>query len=106
MNAANHTPGPWRLSDGSPDVGVVTDEKLIAMVTNDEDSPMDVDEQLANSRLVAAAPDLLAALRRLLARSFDGDDYDATSEAEAAIAKAEGREYAAEDGGFYLPTAD
>lgn len=35
--------------------------------------------------------DLLAAIKRLLAHHEAGDDYDATSAAEAAIARAEGR---------------
>ena len=52
-------------------------------------------EQKANARLIAAAPDLLDALKLMLAECFDEERDDATihavAQARAAIAKAEGR---------------
>lgn len=109
-----HTPGPWLLSSYYSDALTVTDEQGFAIVEANTtvilqgyaeklgiehwaDSPgvayrdLNVDEQAANARLIAAAPELLVALRRaaeLLARYPKHDD--AWNQARAAIAKAEG----------------
>jgi hypothetical protein len=52
-------------------------------------------EQKANARLIATAPELLDALKLMLAECFDEERDDATihavAQARAAIAKAEGR---------------
>jgi hypothetical protein len=60
--------------------------------------PCDVmrNEQEANARLITAAPELLAALKRVKDIAVWDEDFDnefdaAMAEAEAAIAKAEGR---------------
>lgn len=51
----------------------------------------DVEEVEANARLIAAAPDLLEALRdALCALECCGKDYQAATKARAAIAKATG----------------
>ena len=77
-----HTPGPWLY-------GRISDE-VEAIVTPDGDSIFDVrGASPADLRLLSAAPDLLAALRGLLASV--GDDLEAIDAAHAAIAKAEGR---------------
>jgi len=94
--AAQHTPGPWRLertTGGHPAVigsaplhprgGLVAE--LVAVGQSD-------------ARLIAAAPDLLAALREV-AEATSGTSADALGQlvdlmrdtARAAIAKAEGR---------------
>lgn len=81
-----HTPGPWAVEDarrvlGSTDYGR---------------SVMRDAEVEANARLIAAAPDMLAALRRLLdcpALRLEGHEYEdelAIDLARHAIAKAEG----------------
>ena len=93
-----HTPGPWRLREiasgwelsaesggwlfelyDRPDRDGETDEFFIAA-------------QEANARLIAAAPELLAALQATLA-ALHGDTPESTrqaiTDAEAAIAKAE-----------------
>lgn len=58
-----YTAGPWLVSEGCPDHGIVSRcGKLVAMVTTDEDCPVEEGERLANARLVAAAPQLLEAL--------------------------------------------
>lgn len=67
-------------------------EKFVSHTGVSISSP-DFDEAAANARLIAAAPDLLAALRDLLKRVDDGSDYGpdhAVSIARAAIAKATG----------------
>ncbi len=95
MNAT-HTPGPWKVnSSWSNDLGVVADDRLVAMVTNDEDRPIDDAEQLANARIMAAAPELLAALK-LAVRVMQDNGIDESMAGEFdvftdAIAKAEGR---------------
>ncbi len=48
-------------------------------------------EEMANARLMAAAPELYAALKDLLRLYEEGDTYEAEISARAAIAKAEGR---------------
>lgn len=63
------TPGPWELSEG-PDthvVGVKNDDSfIIAQVFRPE--------REANARLIAAAPELLAAAQRALAELKSRDD--------------------------------
>jgi len=73
------------------------------MVPSDEDYPCEREEQEANARLIAAAPDLLAALlacvdsMHLLAEdagdvdewNMGGHAYEAINFARAAIARAE-----------------
>jgi hypothetical protein len=123
---AQHTPGPWKVSDK-----MMTDElvcrhdtlgawvyscryiegagKLLATAQSDE--PIGAgrkgghpqvesrDEMLANARLIAAAPDLLDALKGLfehcvMVRRVWGDQKEADAAiaaGKAAIAKAEGR---------------
>ena len=89
---AQHTPGPWLLDFGREDAAVHAGV-TIASISDDAVAWQ------ANAHLIAAAPDLLAALRDLHAchRAFSGADNwtalddDARAAAEAAIAKAEGR---------------
>jgi hypothetical protein len=95
---AKHTPGPWSVGEGTPDIAIITDKVLVAMVTNDEDSPCEDDEQMANARLMAAAPELLEACEAALLLAGDDDLPDnggyngaaITDQIRAAIAKAEG----------------
>ncbi len=67
MSAAKHTPGPWEVLDGRR-VGVTLPSKVegcgfyshcIALTHSDR---ADINAE-ANARLIAAAPDLLDALR-------------------------------------------
>jgi hypothetical protein len=87
---SKHTPGPWDIIDQYIIAG---DESVICQWESYSDE--------ADARLIAAAPDLLAALHEISRccderASFDGDPAmkrwcKATSEvARAAIAKAEG----------------
>lgn len=87
MNTIQFTPGPWEYSSGQ----VWADGSAKCVARRGADSGIPPEQRDADMRLCAAAPELLAALRRLLDHCRDGGDYDATSEAAAAIAKAEGR---------------
>jgi hypothetical protein len=104
-----HTPGPWTLDSAFPDIdgykvrgGTLVFRKgprLIAVVKNQGDSPI-AEDHLSDARLIAAAPDLLSALKKMRAwiggMSFTPPslvaECDALIEqAQAAIAKAEGK---------------
>jgi hypothetical protein len=108
---ADHTPGPWTvesLYDGSRTVAIVRplftrdafSGRLHAPYVNaaqDWVGDADGDRLFANARLIAAAPDLLAALRDLCDAIPDetvGDDPPLgvwIQHGRDAIAKAEGR---------------
>jgi len=86
---AQHTPGPWKLTDGS---SFVRDnhKNVIADVWQDS---------ISNLRLIAAAPDLLDALREavdmidILAASCSDRVHNVSADKfRAAIAKAEGQQ--------------
>ena len=93
---AQHTPGPWKL-DGTANTGdldIVAPTGRIAML-DCEFSEETEDVLTANARLIAAAPQLLAALIELSDYVFD--EYTAShllceraAEARAVIAKATG----------------
>jgi hypothetical protein len=89
------TPGPWKLS--LPDETAVSsfDGTEIAAVQGDYDDDDVWPVMAANARLVAAAPDLLEALKALIAVSTNTQaEADWSREwcaALDAIAKAEGR---------------
>jgi hypothetical protein len=102
---SKHTPGPWRVTN-NPD-GVYHDTMSLVVTDKGEvcgprqirlQAPGDVE---ANARLIAAAPDLLAALKALLvmchspepvkldeALTWRENDERAEAMARAAIAKA------------------
>ena len=90
MKDAKHTPGPWQI--GYP--GVKSQGNYIADC--DVSYVFPDDEKRANARLIAAAPDLLAALERCLPfvdriRANSGGDGNLTAlTARAAIAAAKG----------------
>lgn len=84
-----HTPGPWKLSEedtGMNDSGTILDPYGHVIVT-DVYGRTD-DEAEANARLIAAAPDLLAACKLILAGEAD-DDTILNAVADA-VAKAGG----------------
>src|SRR5258708_37774499 len=70
--AAQHTPGPWYLSDGFISTTINGDEMAIAQmfVRNENHFPKPIGgseaEMFTNARLIAAAPDLLATLHLVL----------------------------------------
>jgi hypothetical protein len=99
MSEAKHTPGPWNIrhsSDGSGDFGIaaggnVLAECFAAIRHLNERSP----EAFANARLIAAAPDMIDAIRQWQSAERDGDEREmanARSSRDAAIARAEGKQ--------------
>lgn len=100
-----HTPGPWRVGDGSFVIG----NHPAPGITGSDDVHhygghlICESVSQANARLIAAAPDLLEALKDILSgwryirqdaahQSIYGVGWDrAQQAAEAAIAKAEGK---------------
>lgn len=99
-----HTPGPWYVDNGTF-VGAVREShgaarpRIVAEThyrdTNRPSHFIPSDEARANAALIAAAPDLLAALRDLTSAEGLPDGYAdrkaLIAAARAAIAKVEGR---------------
>lgn len=87
-----HTPGPWNYSGPCEITGrySIFHNGPLAYCADTTAKPGDGE---ANARLIAAAPDLLAALQNVAA-CFDANDPDsmanAMADARAAIAKATG----------------
>ena len=57
---AQHTPGPWVVNGAAIEQDQDRDAQVIAHVYDERDG---IDEWGSNARLIAAAPELLAALR-------------------------------------------
>ena len=86
-----HTPGPWKIGTPPPngEQTVGTDQGLMVAVATTSAGV----QTKANARLIAAAPDLLEALKGLMALSDHRVDLrDAAKDARAAIAKATGEQ--------------
>jgi len=92
---SNHTPGPWTIEKSTrTDHHIIAGRRWIATASNHDFHPTQEENErtIANARLIAAAPDLLAALQAIM------DDPDAVDHilhldavaADAAIAKATG----------------
>jgi hypothetical protein len=86
-----HTPGPWEAWQRQSAVFVVACDFQVALLCDGNNSEIN-----ANAHLIAAAPDMLAALRGILddAKAYgmaDSAFSGSLIEAAAAIAKAEGR---------------
>ena len=106
MSEAKHTPGPWFVSDQGTVYFRLPNgsEPPICRTTGIDLQELDLDQSIVNAHLLAAAPDLLAALeamldvqsrrRHPLGQPDEGIAYaaaDAASKARAAIAKAGGK---------------
>lgn len=97
--SAQHTPGPWTAIVHADwphrqDVYITAQQwGVIGVVSIDPSLEHLVDAQRANLRLIAAAPDMLAALEDALEFLQDWEDLSggpAARKARAAIAKATG----------------
>lgn len=82
---SKHTPGPWRAA-GTDIVKDYRGEffKIISKPCGD----YDVDEEMANALLIAAAPEMLSALIRL---KLESKDAATVSFIQSVIAKATGQ---------------
>lgn len=94
-----HTPGPWVVHPwGDKDYEINAALDTVCNVPGFDDDTVDADRAEANARLIAAAPELLAALKeiadnceRRLRKGEDSGDRLTLRLCNAAIAKAEGR---------------
>jgi len=80
MKVSAHTPGPWNY------------DTILKILRVGGDAYADHSDDVANARLIAAAPDLFKALANLVANEDGAESVKAISfaEARAAIAKARG----------------
>lgn len=80
-----HTPGPWQVRE-TPES---SNQSFVVQVGRCRVS-VSTDNDLADATLIAAAPDLLEALRKMLDRYAEDEWLDSPidAEARAAIAKA------------------
>ena len=94
-----HTPGPWTIEKSTrTDHHIIAGRRWIATASNHDFHPTQEENErtIANARLIAAAPDLLAALEALVGEAdlgevdLDDDDRAKLEQARAAIAKATG----------------
>lgn len=96
---AAHTPGPWMLTSGTfvyaltdnPDFRKGQPEKINRFscdIQRQASAGCSLDEAIANARLIAAAPDLLAVVKAYRAKF--GHCGDVAERADAAIKKALG----------------
>lgn len=89
-----HTPGPWRAHVGRITVDIADMRGNRVGDTSSVNDDLSISEtEIANGKLMAAAPELLDTCRKLLAAAKCGYDPEVTlseygAMAEAAIAKA------------------
>jgi len=93
MKTHTHTPRPWYpvSIDASPDHLWAIDSELVEIARLSE-WPDHKGESGADARLIAAAPEMLAALEELCADKYLADpiNADRMANARAAISKAKG----------------
>lgn len=100
MSGTGHTPGPWRYledHDGdaacSPLTVCDSDSNDLASIYSRDDATVDIprEQAIANARLIAAAPELLARLVEIR-KCMDFDPWDAKfiAEIDTLIAAAKG----------------
>lgn len=87
----NHTPGPWQEGESHESKVDIISEKFVLIATVKGGIASSAPKN-ANARLIAAAPDLLAALSELLAEAeeFHNPNTEGWNMARAAIARATG----------------
>jgi hypothetical protein len=91
-----HTPGPWTIAKSGEHIEIRGNPQTTNMVNSDlarcggPKSWLDESEVEANARLIAAAPDLLAACKAVIVTLKIASEVDAIPQLLAAIRKAEG----------------
>lgn len=96
-DTAQHTPGPWRVIPATMSHFLIESAgAIVAEIPKTTTAPASFTECEANARLLAAAPEMLAALKELHAWAITVSDGKAFNEEElcvtrAAIAKATGQ---------------
>lgn len=101
-NSAKHTPGPWAVDDGmynpNPLIVAASEAGPLTVAEVLDDVYPDVAAQLANARLIAAAPEMLDLIRRQVGAMGDGPMSDMNyaginwlKDAREVLAKAEGK---------------
>lgn len=89
---SEHTPGPWR-TDQNHDVTIIeiwsATERKIGEIYEDDYAVLGP-EDWANARLIAAAPEMLEALKAVIKEYREGYGLNCVEQVRAAIAKAEG----------------
>lgn len=84
-----HTPGPWSFQPGDSVVYISGDRTPIAHTDTKAYYQRHDEQDIANARLIAAAPDLLAALKSVTNEWREGYGLCCIDQVRAAIAKAE-----------------
>ena len=100
---SKHTPGPWQVDENAKGYDTEVAKCIVwgpkgpgygaIAYTSPHEIPYSDGLQIADARLIAAAPDLLAALKRIFCVAsveLTGRRDDVLEQARAAIAKAEG----------------
>jgi hypothetical protein len=89
MMSTKHTPGPWSVErDGNGELAIYAYRTHLTH----GDSPLSLETREANARLMAAAPEMLAALREAyLSLECRHHTQVTTTIVKAAIDKAEGK---------------
>lgn len=96
---SKHTPGPWKVgakfdtgsaSTSGVEISDIENSETVAVAVegNDSGGIYAYQEVMANARLIAAAPELLDALKELVDRYPNNVGI---TKAKAALAKAEGK---------------
>ena len=89
-----HTPGPWRIDPADPHHVIAADDgdwsDFWSVSTATDDCGPGMSRTIANARLIAAAPDLLASLEMALVWLDYEGKYDVQG-IRSAIAKARGQ---------------
>ena len=87
-----HTPGPWQQDQELPyEIRAAFESRVPFEGVAKVDRKQDKREMEANARLIAAAPEMLDALKELVQYGWWENAPASKAKAEAAIAKAEGR---------------
>lgn len=98
MAETKHTPGPWRawdrgISKPRGDLLIRADDAFWTVTRMEHSNPDEAPQHIANAALIAAAPELYAALDALVQHTVitDSDELRAGLDtARAALAKARG----------------